>query len=1030
MQIDPLAPGQQEQVTPRQQPNPNRLPYFTDVYDPVGGMSYGWFLRQDLSHAQGFARPTPGSATIRRVILAGGGGNEHTGFTRVYVAAGGNNRVQIFDPQTLKDLGSFGPNGVGASPDVSWQSIQSITYQRITDDHGEVFVLGYRQGSSTQEIRVFDEDGHYKAERQLAALPSFLGPFDGMDAGFGELWLTVTPARDGTADLLGQRVVVIDATTGAIKGLGLQPLADKKVSDSNRSWWDISIAPELGGAIVDNRFFQPVNSLLPGLLAGGSPLCEASAYYACASTNQRGTDAVAGMNWFLELPSYADNGTNRPVQEYSIDSRKTVIDASLLHQLLGSAISVDQPGYYLTPKRTWVTQQQHQGDTVSLSDLLYNARDPRLDWYGLLKTSHWLRGQKCVGYVVSKGDIYVAGDQGEREFELVDNLSEIDLLIDGHQVDSATNPASDGTGTNPDDVLCFDTHSVSNGPHTLTIEAHLKDDQGGPNGPVLTAENRNLRIDNKPPDQTFDPLPPFVRDTVQLKGTSADPHAGLGDWQAQILRPGRDPGNDSNWETLPDGQDPSTGANQPCSGQFPDESQPGASVNVGCPWPTHQGECNTNQLFPDGPYQVRLRSRDWASDDGSVEPVQGTPNDPNDDGNVATLPQSTVVDNTCPTLNLSGDLANYLANGALINTRIYPLVVDAHDGGSGVVSIDIQVDGVSQDRGQWSCPQGGCDRSLPYNLVAGNFSEGYHTLQVVVQDQVGWTKTTTLPFYLDYILPAEGDPGASTGTSSTAGSQSVAPAVQSPRALETAEVQAGVLLPCTAPDQPANFTTYSLGSDFDGFSLSISHRECDLPNPNEVASLIPGSYLRSNFVSFAYGDCQPAPDADSPDCSPPLEIQSWPICERNASSYPLPQWAGIPELPRAPTEFRDVPAALFDEVMRVGEQSSSTLSQSELDESDGLRIEIYTGDTTIVIFADDATVARDAADAVRAQLPDQPPTAGPDPTGGTGSLPPPLPGAMKGALQCSDALTKQATAAAQPPSAALTPTPQAGTGLR
>lgn len=39
---------------------------------------------------------------------------------------------------------------------------------------------------------------------------------------------------------------------------------------------------------------------------------------------------------------------------------------------------------------------------------------------------------------------------------------------------------------------------------------------------------------------------------------------------------------------------------------------------------------------------------------------------------------------------------------------------------------------------------------------------------------------------------------------------------------------------------------------------------------------------RANFASLIYGDCEASSDAG---CAPPLEIQTWPACERNAGTY-------------------------------------------------------------------------------------------------------------------------------------------------
>lgn len=80
----------------------------------------------------------------------------------------------------------------------------------------------------------------------------------------------------------------------------------------------------------------------------------------------------------------------------------------------------------------------------------------------------------------------------------------------------------------------------------------------------------------------------------------------------------------------------------------------------------------------------------------------------------------------------------------------------------------------------------------------------------------------------------------------------------------------------------------------------------------------------ADYVSFVYGDCRPASSEGG--CAPPAEIQVWPADRRSLGSYGTSPGAVSPEL----TRIRGSPAAFFDA---------------------GTRLEIYTAEVTVVVFA-------------------------------------------------------------------------------
>lgn len=92
----------------------------------------------------------------------------------------------------------------------------------------------------------------------------------------------------------------------------------------------------------------------------------------------------------------------------------------------------------------------------------------------------------------------------------------------------------------------------------------------------------------------------------------------------------------------------------------------------------------------------------------------------------------------------------------------------------------------------------------------------------------------------------------------------------------------------------------------------------------------------ANFVSFVYGDCLANGDAG---CAPPAEIQVWPACRRSLSLYDAAQLAAAERI-----TVRGVPAAVFE---------------------DGTRLELETGRSTVVVFADTGMRALRIAAALR-----------------------------------------------------------------
>jgi hypothetical protein len=95
----------------------------------------------------------------------------------------------------------------------------------------------------------------------------------------------------------------------------------------------------------------------------------------------------------------------------------------------------------------------------------------------------------------------------------------------------------------------------------------------------------------------------------------------------------------------------------------------------------------------------------------------------------------------------------------------------------------------------------------------------------------------------------------------------------------------------------------------------------------------------ADYVSFVYGDCRPS----SPEggCAPPAEVQVWPVGRRSLGAYDAPRGGSglAPELAR----IRGSPAAFFDA---------------------GTRLELYTAQLTVVLFARSRERLGELADAL------------------------------------------------------------------
>jgi hypothetical protein len=326
---------------------------------------------------------------------------------------------------------------------------------------------------------------------------------------------------------------------------------------------------------------------------------------------------------------------------------------------------------------------------------------------------------------------------------------------------------------------------------------------------------------------------------------------------------------------------------------------------------------------------------------------------------------ATSIDNTAPSVAVSGVLWDRRDLAPLTYGDPVTLHVDASDAGAGSTHVELLVDGVPRGAVDQPCASGGCTLPFDFTLRPDDHADGRHTVTVRAVDGVG-NQAPDVSWTVDVEAPPPQPPDDE--HPEDAAPQSASASLQASVAAD--DPRAGLdhsLLPCTASDQAANFGVYSAGPTFEGMNVSMTFRRCDLPYPLEG--------VRANFVSYIYGTCDVAPE-DETGCKPPIEIQSWPSCERSLGDYALDP-TGAPLHDELLT-LRGAPAAKFER-----------------------RLEVYTGDSTVVVFGDDEAQIRRAVDALR-QEPSNAPLqlpVNPIATAG-GLLPPAVAGAIEGVAPC------------------------------
>jgi hypothetical protein len=851
------------------------------------------------------------------------------GDSKVFVASQGS--VQARDAATLALLQTF-----PSPPGGSIGSAQGLAYYR-----GELFVSdpGW---NSVGRVVVYDESGNYKR-----TLP---GQYAGIDVAWGEIWGRPPsyPARLEAREIqtgavraevpLGNQPPYVNcpSTVSTTSALGCSPTTWQPGSPPSQ---DVSVAADSNGIFTgpytaSRGLATDLLSFSTSLLTGPNSVdltCPNGHIQADRELRQpsgSGSTAVWGMHWFITTTNCGDDATNPGprVAEYAITN-----DAA------------GQP--QLTYARGWIpgigTSSELHG---AFSDVAYQTHRPRIDWLSgnLADPIHWMERSQCVQYVVSDGDYYVAAYSLAHYLRPAAGFSPpvrlyLDDIDPGH-----TTPLTltSGDPTQPTGTLCVDTQqpyganppaglptALPSGIHRLTMTATVT-------GSQVTNTNPTLHVDHDAPTGTLDPLPAATNATVNATGTVNDAHSGAQSWQLQVNGPGT-----GGWRTA-------------CPATTPDPS----TGKWGCAWDT--------TTYAEGTYQVQALLTDQvgaAYGGANTATVAG--------GNV-------IVDRQNPTLALSNDLAQRAADNAPTHPGFAePLDMASTDGGSGTASLSVTVDGVPADTARQSCPSGGCGLSRTFSFAPESYSDGQHTVQASATDGAGNTATQSIVVDVDTNpggpcpsdRPTEcGQPPSNGSSSATARSRAAATPDLPPSPVDTSKT-----LPCTDASSPVNFQTYSLGSQFQGLALAAVLRRCEPPNPLDGSG--------ANFVSYIYGTCDPGTHG----CAPPVEVQTWPACERNLASYDPP--ANIPAdiLPPPP------------QVTRVAGTAAAILDS-------GYQVEVYTGGSTVIVYGTNTAQVLQAANALQQEptgsIPNQ--ASAVLATAGLGSLPPPVPGAVQGNLGC------------------------------
>jgi hypothetical protein len=749
MGIDPLAPGKEEPVAATQQPASGQMPVF-DTTTPGGG----YFLPPVGPPPWYEPRRFQQTGYPSQVSVAVGDGRVYVVGRSAYYAYFDAKTLAYLgtfegDPSEDEDWSDKGCSGTAAAG-VSYYEGEVYVADRCS---GRVLIYDRdgryrRQFETSPSVRtrglgdwlswLYPAGVHTPVPRGVA---SGIRPA-GIDVAWGEVWVQLelsgqcertSASRSGgswdTPPPACSMIGVYDAATGAMKGLlphlpryGCTPgstgtagtttgcaaaadaarateeetrrldLENQTDADSDHprqgtqkyGYFDLAAAPELSGVFGQCRLIRRNATL--AALSTTDMLTPDSSGDCPQSRHLEGIDAVWGMNWLLAAsgdPGAWSRTDWSGTHDYSGHPGRWISEYDT-RPLAGTYYSE----YPMRLARRW---QPKDAASENFRDVAYNNRETRIDWVGPLTEDKWLRGTKCLDYIVSDADIYVIGWRGERWYEPARNFEEIEFKLDG----KSFKPRKVSTSATSPPSLCIDpaTDRLDDGSAQgapITSDEYRLDAVARVAGKTVTATNEHLRLDNTAPAGTVSGVPQYAKDTVTITGTITDAHSGPGSWQVELQRAG------DAWTPL-------------C---------PAATRNYTCEWNTANGQ------YPDGAYKLRGKLTDRSSDGGNTG---------------ASAEITTIVDNAPPRIaEIIGPFRDHGSRKVPIYEEDRPSVhIAATDQGSGVTGIRLLVGEREIAVASRDCAGGGCGLTLDATFDSTLIEDGIHTVRVEARDALG-----------------------------------------------------------------------------------------------------------------------------------------------------------------------------------------------------------------------------------------------------------------------------------------------------
>jgi hypothetical protein len=567
--LDPLESATEEQVPSVQQPDPKNRP----VFDTTAGLFAGAFANPRSSGQDQFSHP------LSPTIALGAG--------HIYVAT--NSASAPYGPGVYSYSDGSGCNpGDGQPRGVLCRAVQLGAWHPsgIAFYRDEVIVPVFDRNKtaladSANEVRVYDRNLNYRRTLATATANIVGGPYNGIDVASGEMWahqLELIPAWTG-GGWFQDRVAWVDwldirdVQTGALRGVvpvNLLTSPTPAMPDPgfvvpfdypDLRQKDVAISPELD-VVAAGAYAVHRSSAIGAASLDAAPLLDpagldgltSDSYYnggyqdvpsgeqVCANggppwefgDGTLGLAAPWGMRWQIRIDN-CFTGNYQGNLYYDSDIWEFSVD-----------VDPDTGAVKRKAERVWGPKDS---STNTSRDIAYKPTNPTLNWWGKPTQTVWQRGTQSLGYVVSVGDYYIAGNKLEHWWQPASQQS-ASLKVDGATIWSAGAGTATGTPQINEDA-------IPSGVHSLTLTVMLTD------GTILTKTNDAYRIDHDAPTGTLDPVPAATNGTITGSGAASDAHSGPKIWALEYRQTKDAAGNavTDSWHTActPSAPSPETG---------------------------------------------------------------------------------------------------------------------------------------------------------------------------------------------------------------------------------------------------------------------------------------------------------------------------------------------------------------------------------------------------------------------------------------------------------------------------------------